>query len=201
MRDIFEGNGAEESIPEYWLPNNDADAPASQPPNWKSQYPLRVEELRSLGWMMHQENFGDAVLGTSDEKEKKEKDDGDDDLGVLLGLEEGDPLLEKAAAPKVKGKKRKRGEIGEAKSTGVGAAAASSKANKHKGKYQHTKSGDAAKASPAESKGAAALPKVSCNNMIVCEYSRFLPARKLFHESVSAEKLGSTPNMKQIVQL
>ena len=193
MRDIFEGNGAEESIPEYWLPNNDADAPVSQPPNWKSQYPLRVEQLRSLGWMMHQENFGDTALafGASDEKGKKQN--GDDDLNVLLGLEEGDPLLEEAAAPKAKGKKRKREEKGQAKSEGVGAAAASSKANQ--GEYQDTQSsGGAAKASPAESKEAAALPKVSCNNMIVCEYSRFLPARKLFHESASAhrDRLGFT---------
>ena len=179
VRDIFAGNGAEESIPEYWLPNNDADAPVSQPPDWKSQYPLRVEQLRSLGWMMHQENFGDAVLGTSNEKEKKEKDDGDDDLGSLLGLEEGDLLLEKAAAPKAKGKKRKREEKGEAKSQGVGAAAASSKANQ-----------GAAQASPAKLK--APPRKASCNNMIVCEYSRFLPARKLFHDSVSAHKLGFT---------
>ena len=38
----------------FTLSSNKTDAPADQPPHFK-RYPLRPEQLRSLGWMLQQE--------------------------------------------------------------------------------------------------------------------------------------------------
>lgn len=38
----------------YYIPNNDADEAAPQPPYWNAAFPLRIEQLRSLRWMQNQ---------------------------------------------------------------------------------------------------------------------------------------------------
>ena len=40
---------------EFTLKSNRHDKQVSQPPNWSKKYPLRPEQLRSLGWMIQQE--------------------------------------------------------------------------------------------------------------------------------------------------
>lgn len=45
---------AKMSFPQFTLKNNDADLPAANPPGFK--YPLRPEQLRSLHWMIQQED-------------------------------------------------------------------------------------------------------------------------------------------------
>ena len=56
-REGFARNGKNTSIPEFWIPNNDSDSMALQPPNWNPALGLRVEQLRSLAWMQRQEDF------------------------------------------------------------------------------------------------------------------------------------------------
>lgn len=71
VREDFRQSGKNLGVPEFWIPNNDADAAAPQPGKWSKKYPLRIEQLRSLAWMKKQESFGGVGANS------KEKGDGD----------------------------------------------------------------------------------------------------------------------------
>jgi len=47
---------------EFELKSNRHDKMVSQPPNWSKKYPLRPEQLRSLGWMIQQEMCEEPFL-------------------------------------------------------------------------------------------------------------------------------------------
>ena len=52
-----------EQLPKsFELKSNRFDAPASQPPKWSKKYPLRPEQLRSLGWMIEQETTKEPFI-------------------------------------------------------------------------------------------------------------------------------------------
>jgi len=44
------------------LKSNRNDSPSSQPPKWSKKYPLRPEQLRSLGWMIQQETADEPFI-------------------------------------------------------------------------------------------------------------------------------------------
>ena len=50
-----EENDAAEALPPFALTSNRRDPQVAQPPGWSTKYPLRPEQLRSLGWMIRQE--------------------------------------------------------------------------------------------------------------------------------------------------
>ena len=52
-----------EQLPKsFELKSNRFNAPASQPPKWSKKYPLRPEQLRSLGWMIEQETTKEPFI-------------------------------------------------------------------------------------------------------------------------------------------
>jgi len=50
-----EENDAAEALSAFALTSNRRDPQVAQPPGWSTKYPLRPEQLRSLGWMIRQE--------------------------------------------------------------------------------------------------------------------------------------------------